>query len=242
MNPLSWNVIVGSLLVYLSSTLSSSGGVGGGILNVGVLLVVFGVDYDTAVRLSLAALFGNYCCQVVINIDKRRRENQSIPLIYFDAVTVLLPCELAGSCLGVVLSGMLPDSYLLIASLGVILFAMAYLTDKAVHLYSVESGSAKKWDEPCGSTNMPAFETSVNRDSRLPNEEQFSDPIESSSLLVGSHQSHSSSEGKVDEGSVRSSPKPLPVLQLPWVTITLLVTFWAVYSLIYGENLCVLIY
>jgi uncharacterized membrane protein YfcA len=57
--------IIGSILLYLACTLSSAGGVGGGIMNVSIFLLLWGETYSTAVKLSLCTLLGNYFSQVM---------------------------------------------------------------------------------------------------------------------------------------------------------------------------------
>lgn len=59
------NRVAGSILIFVASSLSAAGGVGGGILNVGILLIVWQFSYHNSVILSLATLFGNYSMQVL---------------------------------------------------------------------------------------------------------------------------------------------------------------------------------
>lgn len=87
--------ILGGLTLYAAGTLSSSAGVGGGALNVPILYDIFGFTYHESVVLSLCTLMGNYVSQVLINIDKRHPSHRTKPLIYWDAVLILLPSEVS---------------------------------------------------------------------------------------------------------------------------------------------------
>jgi uncharacterized membrane protein YfcA len=134
-----WNVVVGCVCIYVSSTLSSAAGVGGGSLNVPILMNIFGFSYKKAVVLSLCTLMGNYLLQVLINIERRHPTSPTKPLIYWDAVLLLLPSELGGSNLGVLLSNVFPDTLDYILALIVLVIAGVYSLGKAFHLYQDET-------------------------------------------------------------------------------------------------------
>jgi uncharacterized membrane protein YfcA len=57
--------IVGSVVLFFCCSLSASAGVGGGILNVGLFLLLWDFSYIDAVVLSLSTLLGNYFSQVM---------------------------------------------------------------------------------------------------------------------------------------------------------------------------------
>lgn len=57
-------VPLGIVSLLLSCLLASMGGIGGGGLNVTVLLVIMGFEYTHAVSLSLCAVLGNVAAQV----------------------------------------------------------------------------------------------------------------------------------------------------------------------------------
>ena len=56
--------ISGCFVLLMCSILSSSAGIGGGALNVPVLLSVFGYDYKQAVVLSTCVVLGNVLSQL----------------------------------------------------------------------------------------------------------------------------------------------------------------------------------
>lgn len=56
--------IAGCAVLFCCSTLASAGGIGGGGLNVPILIVLFGYDYNVAVVISLFGVMGNVLIQV----------------------------------------------------------------------------------------------------------------------------------------------------------------------------------
>ena len=115
--------IVGSVVLYLTSSLSAAAGVGGGALNVPIFYLIWGFTYRESVVMSLATLMGNYLCQVIINLPERHPIVRERPLIYWDAVLVLLPAELGGANIGVILAAIFPDSLCVILGMIVLLIA-----------------------------------------------------------------------------------------------------------------------
>jgi uncharacterized membrane protein YfcA len=109
------NFIAGCAVLFFCSTLAAAGGIGGGALNVPILLAVFGYPYKEAVVLSLCAVAGNTLSQVAVNIRKRHPLDKSRPLIYFDAALVLTPAQLGGNDIGVVLASILPTTVLMVS-------------------------------------------------------------------------------------------------------------------------------
>jgi len=131
--------IVGSVVLYVSSTLSAGAGVGGGALNVPIFYLVWGFTYRESVVMSLATLMGNYLCQVLINLTERHPIQRDRPLIYWDAVLILLPAELAGANIGVILSAIFPDTLCVLLGMVVLVIAFVAALDKGVQLHEKES-------------------------------------------------------------------------------------------------------
>ena len=105
----------GCSVLFVCGTLAAAGGIGGGALNVPVLLVVFGYSYKEAIVLSLCAVAGNVLCQMVVNFKKSHPLDRSRPLIYYDACLMLLPAALGGNNIGSILSKVLPTSLLMVS-------------------------------------------------------------------------------------------------------------------------------
>lgn len=131
--------VAGCFILYAAGTLSSAAGVGGGALNVPILYNIFGFTYKESVILSLCTLLGNYISQFSLNIDKRHPTKLSKPLIYWDAVLILLPSELGGSNLGVILSDILPDTLLYILAMVVLIIAGGLTLSKGISYYQEET-------------------------------------------------------------------------------------------------------
>jgi uncharacterized membrane protein YfcA len=134
----------GLVVMFFSSMLCSSAGVGGGSLNVPILYTIIGFDFDTAVILSLCALMGNYLLQVLINLDKRHPSDPSAPLIYWDAVLVMLPAELGGANLGVILAKAMPKTIIYVLAMTVLVIAVFFTTKKGLKLHHYESISIQE--------------------------------------------------------------------------------------------------
>ena len=129
---------IGCFALFFCATLSSAGGVGGGGLNVPILISIFGYDYDSAVIISLFGVMGNvlvkviskrcnygrlfHCiiCHVLVNWSRRHPAKPNRPLIYWDMILIMEPAQLGGSNLGVILAKVFPSSILEIVGLFVL--------------------------------------------------------------------------------------------------------------------------
>ena len=93
-----------------------SGGIGGGGLNLPILLVVFKYrlilnklfviwwsinlwfeSVSRSVTLSLCAVFGSTICQFMLNYKSSHPSQSTRPLIYYDCVWILLPAQVSQS-------------------------------------------------------------------------------------------------------------------------------------------------
>jgi len=106
--------LVGCAVLFVCSTLAAAGGIGGGALNVPILLAVFGYSYKEAVVLSLCAVAGNTLSQVIVNSHKSHPLDKTRPIIYFDAALLLIPAQLGGNNIGVLLAAVLPTTILMV--------------------------------------------------------------------------------------------------------------------------------
>lgn len=95
-------------VLYIVCAVSAAAGVGGGGIIVPILTVVFGIAYKTSTVLSSCTLIGNYFSQILVNSTKSHPLDAERPLIYWDLVLILLPCQLGGSNIGTVLNTILP--------------------------------------------------------------------------------------------------------------------------------------
>ena len=85
--------------------------------------MVFGFSYDQSVVLSQCTVLGNYIIQTTINFRKSHPRNELRPLIYWDVVLTLLPAQIGGSNIGVIVEKVLPVTVLLALSIVVIAYA-----------------------------------------------------------------------------------------------------------------------
>ena len=131
--------VSGCVALYFFGSLCSAAGVGGGTINVPILYFIMGLSFKTAVILSLCTLAGNYLLQVIINIFKKNPIIRTRPLIYYDVVLVLLPAELGGNNIGVIISLIFPQSVLYILAMTVLCIAAFATFHKGQQQYDKET-------------------------------------------------------------------------------------------------------
>jgi hypothetical protein len=131
--------VAGSVVLFLASTLASAAGIGGGGLNVPILIVVFGFGFTKAAVLSLWTVFGNILAQFSLNYNARHPELMSRPLIYWDVVVVLLPAQLGGASIGVLLSDVCPKTVLILLAMVILLYADTKTLLKGIDKWNKET-------------------------------------------------------------------------------------------------------
>ena len=234
--------IGGVILLYFSSTMSSAGGIGGGGVNVPIFLVAFGYDYSKATILSLCTVLGNYISQTSINWNKRHPYVPARPLIYWDAVLVLLPAQMGGSALGVIIATMFPETIMLILAIFILIYAGVKTGKKGLSLWRKES-EAK---------NENIYEDIIRKSSDCfdvaDEEEDVAFLGQSGSSSHGSRASHQFDRSlsnslnpiheaitridKVEQDENDVSGKQVKMV-LPWTTIKVLAAVWFVYAIIF---------
>lgn len=131
--------VIGSVVLFFGCTLSAAGGVGGGGINVPVLLLFFKYSFDTSVSLSLFVVLGNAFAQGLLNITKSHPDNERKSLIWWELVIVLLPAQMGGANIGAVLADYIPTSILYIIALLVLVFASSLSLLKGLKKYHEEN-------------------------------------------------------------------------------------------------------
>jgi uncharacterized membrane protein YfcA len=246
----------GYILLFLSNTLSSSAGVGGGLLNVAIIHSVQGYDLKSAVVLSLSAIMGNTLVQLIINIRTRHPTCKKRSVIYWDVIAIMLPAELGGSNLGVILSAILPPTLLYIGAILVLMMGGVFSVKKGLHLYELENERAMKklTGDDHGITSNPI--SSSNEQSRASADSTASGPSTRSitdggrntatdprprfpsfdtylpeKVRVGSF----SGVGVVDrsEDSIADPNAPPPPMEVPWFLIGVVTCVWMCYLVLY---------
>jgi hypothetical protein len=112
------------IILYVCGTIASAGGIGGGGVNVPLLLAIAGYSYHKSTIFSLCTVLGNYIAQTSINIQHSHPHVPKRPLIYWDIILFLLPAQLGGSNLGVIIHSLFPDRLLLICAIIVLVMAI----------------------------------------------------------------------------------------------------------------------
>ena len=144
------HIIAGFLFLYIACFIAAGGGIGGGGVNTPILLVVLRFTYSESVLLSLATVAGNYMAQFLLNHNLRHPAAPSRPLIYWDAVLILLPAQLGGSNIGAILLRVLPETPILIMALLVTLFAFVGTFGKLSFYIKKENDAKEKLDRESG--------------------------------------------------------------------------------------------
>eukprot|EP00965_Chrysotila_dentata_P026126 866232-Pleurochrysis_carterae.AAC.3 len=168
-----WRLILASCLALIVTSLAVAAGIGGGGLLVPMLAVVLSVGTKKAIPISQATIFGvslgNTLYIVTLKHPKANR-----PLIDYEAISVLLPCELAGVIVGVLLNRILP-SVIIIIILAMILVFAAYTTlMKAARMWKAETGVK--------ATEKATVEASSTTQSSLDGSKQPGQPVDENAM------------------------------------------------------------
>eukprot|EP01059_Diplonema_ambulator_P016760 TRINITY_DN2864_c0_g1_i1.p1 TRINITY_DN2864_c0_g1~~TRINITY_DN2864_c0_g1_i1.p1 ORF type:complete len:831 (+),score=212.54 TRINITY_DN2864_c0_g1_i1:55-2547(+) len=132
-----------SVLALLATISAAASGIGGGGLLVPIYLLIMGWSISNAVPLSNATIFGNAITNIIINFPLRH-PTADRPLVDFDLALVLIPMELTGSLVGVLLNIMFPQ-YLTLACLLFLLVFTTYRTyNKGAAQWEKENAQRKK--------------------------------------------------------------------------------------------------
>lgn len=97
-----------AVLLGLCGILAGASGIGGGGLNVPILMLTSDFLFGEAVPISHVAVFGNAIAQNLVNVRRAHPKNPSRPLIDVDVPLVLMPAMLGGNALGVLVAPILP--------------------------------------------------------------------------------------------------------------------------------------
>lgn len=131
--------VAGCITLFFGVLICSSAGVGGGGINVPILLLIFGYGFTTSVNYSYYMVLGNEIAQFIINLQQPHPFKRHAPLVNWELVTILSPAQLMGSNLGGILAKLFPDSVLYILAFIVISFALGVSFKKGLHRYHEET-------------------------------------------------------------------------------------------------------
>ena len=225
-----------SSIAYGCIILCSSGGVGGGSLNVPILYTIMKFDYGVATLLSLYNLMGNYLLQVLVNIEKRHPSPLAVtrPLIYWDAVLILLPSELGGANIGTIINKAMPPSLIFILGMIVLVIACSFTFQKASHLYHDETKMLTASRDNVITTD----EETIGIDKSLLREGTtrcYANKAVTISSIVPPYfycyYKGFNKSTKSDEGS--STEQSLPPINYPRSVISVVISVWILYIICY---------
>lgn len=216
--PTTSEFIAGCITLYFGCTISAAGGVGGGGINVPILLIIFRFSFEMSVVFSLCVVLGNALAQTLLNLGKRHPHSNRAPLIFWELVIVLLPAQMGGSNIGSVLSNIFPVSILYILAFVVLLFASTISLRKGIHKWQEET--IKLQHQPSSNNDVTTIENPMSSNSVL---EKFSISENSDSKLERFTESRSTIRSKTEE--------ILGIDGITWPTTVIgaVLTIWIVY-------------
>lgn len=129
-----WEDLVLFLVMFCIGICAGATGIGGGGLNVPMLMIWSKFNIKEAVPLSHAAVMGNALAMLFFNLKLRHPHCAARPLVHYDLVLLLLPAMLAGSNLGVLTGRIFPPTLLIILSMFLLAFATLKTLHKGVHI------------------------------------------------------------------------------------------------------------
>ena len=153
-------------LLFVCGVLAGASGIGGGGLNVPLLMLSGGFLVTESVPLSHVAVFGNAIAQNLVNFRRRHPHDPSRALIDYDVPLLLLPAQLGGNSLGVLLSPVLPATAVELLACGLLLYAASKTLITAVRNYRRETTELAACDAVRGSADAEAASWGVGSASR----------------------------------------------------------------------------
>ena len=132
----------GTALLFLGGVMAGAAGIGGGGLNVPLLILVMGFVMEEAVPLSHVAVFGNSIAQNLVNLRRRHPLAPYRPMVDFDIPLLLLPAQLAGNSVGVLVGAIFPATVMVILACLLLLLASSKTLLTGVKAYRRERAAA----------------------------------------------------------------------------------------------------
>lgn len=111
------------IVMFIIAVCAGAAGIGGGGLNVPVLMMINSFGIKEAVPLSHAAVMGNAFAQLMFNGRQTHPTAPNRPLIHYELAILALPAQLGGNSLGVVIGRVFPPTLLIILSLAMLALA-----------------------------------------------------------------------------------------------------------------------
>eukprot|EP00413_Alexandrium_margalefii_P025891 CAMPEP_0204564888 /NCGR_PEP_ID=MMETSP0661-20131031/35154_1 /ASSEMBLY_ACC=CAM_ASM_000606 /TAXON_ID=109239 /ORGANISM="Alexandrium margalefi, Strain AMGDE01CS-322" /LENGTH=466 /DNA_ID=CAMNT_0051572579 /DNA_START=233 /DNA_END=1631 /DNA_ORIENTATION=- len=108
------------LAIFAIAFLAGAPGIGGGGINVPILMMLARFDIKEAVPLSHIAVMGNTLAQMIFNLRLVHPSCPTRPLVHFEAAALIMPAMLGGNSLGVVVGHVFPPTALIVISLALL--------------------------------------------------------------------------------------------------------------------------
>ena len=131
--------------IFFGTILAAMAGIGGGGLNAPIYILITGFIIQEAIPMSHATVMGNSIAQLVINFRQRHPyvPGPGRPLIDYMVPLLLLPPQLGGNNLGVLLNPMIPPDVLIVLAELLLAYATFRVFQKGFKLYRIEGEEHK---------------------------------------------------------------------------------------------------
>jgi uncharacterized membrane protein YfcA len=225
----SLNDTFGFIVLFIASSISSAAGIGGGLLNMAILQSIFQYSLNDAKVYSLSCILGNTLLQVLINSQKRHPNDNSKPIVHWNLLLVLLPAEISGSNLGVLLSNSFSLSFHYLLTIIILIFALIISSKKCFYLFEMENNRFNN------NININQSSLGINEieGSYISRNSQLNEPlhIESMNSNGSSFVASLTGAGIVDvsEDSLTIINESIPKLILPWNQIIIVLFMWSLF-------------
>ena len=92
--------IIGSIVLAFSIGLANTCGIGGGILNMEILVIFFALDYKLAVPVSSFCILAGAIVRIFLDLSNGQLKKH----VQFDLLSLILPAIFMGTTTGVILN------------------------------------------------------------------------------------------------------------------------------------------
>lgn len=211
-------------VIFIVSFLAGAPGIGGGGINVPLLMMLNRFTIKEAVPISHIAVMGNALSQLFFNTRLRHPSMPLRPLIHYEMAAILLPAMLGGNSLGIVVSKIFPPTALVLLSLILLIFAAAKTMHKGLVAFRHSKLEMKTSISRSGGNTLNTLQRPV-----LDARDSLS--IASDSVLHGAGPRN---RGQASSGqqSMQSFEAAQP-MRIPWKAIWFMIGFNVIFCLDY---------
>ncbi|XP_019057977.1 PREDICTED: uncharacterized protein LOC104813356 isoform X2 [Tarenaya hassleriana] len=134
---LSSAIVLAGILCFISASISSAGGIGGGGLYIPIMTIVAGLDLKTASSFSAFMVTGGSVANVMYNLFGKA-------LLDFDLALLLEPCMLLGVSIGVICNRIFPEWIITVLFAVFLAWSTSKTCKNGVRCWKRESEKASK--------------------------------------------------------------------------------------------------